>query len=471
MMIPKFFLLSQTELEMIHNTALKILETVGMKADGKQAIKIYQSAGAKVEEDNIVKFPPSMIQKAIETCNPRFSLYHRNTNEELVLGDSITKHCPSGWTSVILDWKTAKYREAIQSDMIDSVKMCGALDEINCFMAPLICSDVKASEMELYQFKVGVEYSNKPMILSASDGKTVEKIIYLGSISAGGKEQLAERPTFAINIGIMSPLLLTSDLCDIIITCANLGVPLCLFSDSSAGATSPVTLSGTLAGSHSEILSAITLAKLVNPEANILYTSYSKAFDMQYADVLVGSPEYGLLRAATVQLGKYIGLPTGGGMLLADSPKLDMQAGIEKMGSSFLMMLSGADLSIGMGLLSKLMIFSIESLVIDAEAVAYFNRILEGINCDDDHLAVEVYQKVKPAGEFLTTKHTLDFFKSEFWNSKIAYRDSFSSWNASGKNISMESKVKDFIEKTLQEYESPGLPDEFINEFEEIKSE
>jgi trimethylamine--corrinoid protein Co-methyltransferase len=117
------------------------------------------------------------------------------------------------------------------------------------------------------------------------------------------------------------------------------------------------------------------------------------------------------------------------------------------------------------------MIHSIGSLVIEAETVAYVNRILEGIICDDDHLAVDVYQKVKPAGEFLTTKHTLDFFKSELWYSKFAYRGSFSSWNAAGRNISMESKVKEFIEKTLQEYQSPGLPDDFVKEFEKIKTE
>jgi trimethylamine--corrinoid protein Co-methyltransferase len=187
---------------------------------------------------------------------------------------------------------------------------------------------------------------------------------------------------------------------------------------------------------------------------------------MQHADVLAGNPEYGMLKAASVQLGNYIGLPTGCGMLLTDSPQLDIQAGMEKVGSSFLSQLSGADLSVGMGLLSKLMIFSLASLVVDAEAVACFNRIREGINCDDDHLAVETYKEVGPAGEFLTSNHTADFFKSELWYSKIAYRDSFSSWIAGGKATSMESNVKEYIEKTLQEYQPPGLPGDFLNAFE-----
>jgi trimethylamine:corrinoid methyltransferase-like protein len=92
------------------------------------------------------------------------------------------------------DWPGMHIQQAVLSDMIDAVKMCGVLEEISCIMAPLICSHVKASEMELYQFKTGVEHCNKPMVLSISDKKTLEKIIHLASVLAGGEKQLAEKP-------------------------------------------------------------------------------------------------------------------------------------------------------------------------------------------------------------------------------------------------------------------------------------
>jgi len=464
-------LLSQDEVEKIHNAALEILETVGMKVDSRQAIKIYQSAGARIEDGGIVKISPSMIQKAIAKCVPKFSLYHRNTNEEMVLGDGTTKYSPNGWTSEVLDWRTGAYRKATISDMVEVVKMCGAIDEIDYFFAPLICSDVKASDMELYQYKIGAEHANKPMILSVSDTKVLDKIMHLGAILAGGKEQLVSKPDFLVNIGIMSPLFMPEDICDLTMACAELGIPISLYASSAAGGTSPVTLSGTLAGNHAEILAAITLAKLVNPDINILHAIYSKSFDMREADVLTGNPEYSLLKAASIQLGNYIGLPTLAGMLYSDSPKLDIQAGIEKVGCSFLTMLSGADASAGMGLLSKLMIFSMESLVIDAEIVAYFNRIMKGINCDEEHLAVDVYQKVGPAGEFLSHDHTRHFFRNELWYSNLANRMSFSSWDSDGRKVSMESNVKNVIEITLQVYQSPRFPDGFVEEFERIKAE
>jgi hypothetical protein len=39
-----------------------------------------------------------------------------------------------------------------------------------------------------------------------------------------------------------------------------------------------------------------------------------------------------------------------------------------------------------------------------------------------------------------------------------------------GKNNSMKNNVKEFIQKVLQEYQSPGLPIEFVKEFEKIKT-
>jgi len=104
-MISRFSLLNQSELLKIHNAALEILETVGIKIDSKDAVKILQSAGAEVGENNIVKIFPSIIQKAIDRCRPQYSLFHRNTDREMVLGDGIIKHSVMGWMSEILDWK------------------------------------------------------------------------------------------------------------------------------------------------------------------------------------------------------------------------------------------------------------------------------------------------------------------------------------------------------------------------------
>ena len=120
-------------------------------------------------ERGIVKFPPHLIQRALDDCRSRFSVYHRSSDRELVIGDEVTKYSPTGWTADLLDWRTGEYRPAQVADMVEVVKICGARDEISCFMSPYICADIPVHQNELFQYKIGVEHSNKPMLLSVSD--------------------------------------------------------------------------------------------------------------------------------------------------------------------------------------------------------------------------------------------------------------------------------------------------------------
>lgn len=467
-MIPGISLLSPSDLKKIHNASLEILDTVGVRIDSKDAVEIYRSAGARIEDGNIVKIDSSIIQSTLDHCRPRCSLYHRQTGKEMVLGDGVIKHSVVGWMADILDWRTGEHRKAVLEDLAETVKICDALDEISWFMSPLVCSDVPGSDQELYQFKVAVEHSNKPIILSVSDADTLKKIFDLAAMISGSEDALREKPTFAVALGLMSPLLITLDLCEVAMLCAQSGVPVFLYTSSMAGATSPVTLSGTLAGNHAETLAAIALIKSVNPKAPIIYNSYSKPFDMKSSDVSPGSPEFGLMMAGITQLGKSINLPTGTGMFMTDSSSFDIQAGLEKMGGSILPLMSGADFSSGMGMLGKAVVHSIEALVSDAEAAAYLRRMVRGVGCSPEQLAVDVYREVKPLGNFLTTKHTMDHFRKELWDPRVTCRKSFSSWMLGGKTLSMRVKIHKYIETQLDQDRSPDLPDQFYQAFDRM---
>lgn len=470
-MIPSLSLLSSSEITTIHNAALDILERVGIKIDSEEAIGVLQSAGAKVEENHIVKLSPSMIEKTIDQCSPQCTLYHRNSDKKMVLGDGVIKHSPVGWMADIVDWRTDKHRSATLGDLIESVKICDALDEISWLMSPLICSDVPAAAQELYQFKIGVTHSDKPLILSVSNIDTFNEIMALSAMLTEEGQALREKPTFAVALGLMSPLLITKDLCDVAMACARSGIPIFIYTSAMAGATSPVTLSGTLAGNHAETLAAATLIKLVDPDADIIYNSYTKPFDMMASDVSPGSPEFSLMMAAFVQLGHHINLPTGTGMFMTNSPQSDMQAGFEKMGSTFMPIMAGADFSSGMGMFAKAVVHSISALVSDAAIASYFDRMMQGFKCEKEHTAVDIYDEVKPLGNFLTTQHTMQHFKTELWHSPVIFKKSYANWIENGKKDSMENRVKKRIEKLLKQHKSPEAPKRFLDCFDnKIKS-
>jgi trimethylamine--corrinoid protein Co-methyltransferase len=77
-----------------------------------------------------------------------------------------------------------------------------------------------------------------------------------------------------------------------------------------AGASSPISVSGTLVTHNAEVLSAIILAQVTNPGAPVWYGCSTTTFDMKRGTATVGAPELGMINAAAAELANYYGLPS-----------------------------------------------------------------------------------------------------------------------------------------------------------------
>jgi len=83
---------------------------------------------------------------------------------------------------------------------------------------------------------------------------------------------------------------------DVIILAAQEGVPVNIISMAMVGATSPVTLAGTLVTHNAEVLSAIILSQLTKKGAPCIYASSTTLMDMRLCrDWLLCTDDGGLL--------------------------------------------------------------------------------------------------------------------------------------------------------------------------------
>jgi len=82
------------------------------------------------------------------------------------------------------------------------------------------------------------------------------------------------------------------------------------------------------------------------------------------------------------------------------------------------------DIVLGMGRLEGTT--SPEAMVIDNEIVDYALRFAQGIEVNDDTLAVDVIDKAGPGGHYLGEKHTLKHFR-ERWMPRLDV-DSLETW-------------------------------------------
>jgi trimethylamine--corrinoid protein Co-methyltransferase len=60
---PIFQYLSDKEVQLIHGLALDILQNTGMQMPCQEAIEVLSDAGAKVENNNIIKIPADLVNQ------------------------------------------------------------------------------------------------------------------------------------------------------------------------------------------------------------------------------------------------------------------------------------------------------------------------------------------------------------------------------------------------------------------------
>lgn len=467
-MVPSVSVLNDAEVKEIDQASRLLLQDVGVQVTHDEALKLYEKAGARVNADEgIVKIPSHVINDTLSKCTSIIRLYGRDGVPPMMIGGRHTYFGTVGIATNVLDMDTGTYRPALISDLEAIIRLADVLEPPHFILIPATPTDVPPELVDLHEFKILVTNTRKHFIAEAQSGESLKKIIAMGEAVAGSPEALREQPFFSILVCLTSPLLLRQDASELLMGTARAGLPLFIESGPMSGATSPATLASTLICANAELLSSFVLAKAVNPAVPIVYASWARIMDMKTAGPSHGGPEFGLFRCATTQLARFYGLPSGGGGILTDSKIIDVQLGMEKMGTTLLPALGGTNMISGMGLLAEENAISLETLAVDHEVCHYVERILQGIRVSDDTTDLTIFEEVGPAGHFVDKRHTLDHFRKEMWLPRITNRKNL----AMGKDPrinSMQSRAKEFVRTSLEEFSPPELPDDIGSRLDAI---
>jgi trimethylamine--corrinoid protein Co-methyltransferase len=75
---------------------------------------------------------------------------------------------------------------------------------------------------------------------------------------------------------------------------------------------------------------------------------------------------------------------------------------------------------------------------------------MEGIEVNEETLAVDILERVGPGGNFLTEEHSIKYMKKEGWYPRFLNRDGFQAWKSGGSktvNQRLEEKAHQIIEE------------------------
>jgi trimethylamine---corrinoid protein Co-methyltransferase len=312
----KLSMFSDDDLARIHEATLYVLEKTGVQVLDEKALDIYEDGGCDVDrEKQVVRFPPYIVEQTMAQAPKNILLAGRDPKHDYVTGGRKVGFKPFGVGLKFEDLDNGVFRDSTLRDCSDTLKLCDALDTVILNLPPVMATDMPATNFELYMAAEGFKNTTKPFQSDAESGEVAEKMVQMAEMIVGGSKELRERPILTLAVCPVSPLKLPRECLEVIMVAAEHGVPIEVLSMAMAGASSPMTLSGTMVVHNAEVLAGIALAQLVNPGTPCIYGSSTTIFDMKQATATVGGPEFGMLNAALAEMAHFYEVPvTVGGL-------------------------------------------------------------------------------------------------------------------------------------------------------------
>ncbi|MCI5865408.1 MAG: trimethylamine methyltransferase family protein [Cloacibacillus porcorum] len=463
-----FKLLSDADLLRIDQASRALLWEVGVEVHDERAMDYYEGAGAHVDREKcMVRVPDYVITDTLKKCSSSVRLYNRKDPEPLVIGGDDVYFGTVGIATNVLDINTDQYRSVLTQDLVDIIQLSDVLERPHYILVPATPTDVPSAVVDLVETKALLMNTSKHFITEAQNAENCRRAIEMAALVAGGLDKLAVKPFMTMLVTLTSPLHFRQDVADLIIETAKVGLPLFIESGPMAGGTGPATMAGNLICANAEILNAFVLAKAVNPEVPLVYASWARLLDMRAATCSHGGPEFAMLRVGTSQLAKYYGLPCGGGSVLADTKSIDVQLGMEKMGTGLLPALAGTNMCTGMGLFADENAISLETLVIDWEITGWIERVLRGIEVTKETCDLAVFKEVGPGGDFVRCAHTRENYKRESFLPHIMDRG-YLALDKDPLAKEMRKRAKSMYPKLMREYKAPEISADIVRQMDEI---
>jgi trimethylamine--corrinoid protein Co-methyltransferase len=367
--------LSVSQLEAIDRTSLRILGQIGVRVEDEALRSLALRNGAQEGlKAQWILLPEEMVRGHVSLAPRRVRLAQ--------VGGACVKLCAGGeptfWTGAALNYVMEDGVAAVTSD--DLAQFARVADSLESVFAVVGTSlaDYPPPVRDFVGLRVLSTNCGRHLRPLLFHPANVPTMIEMAQVIAGGRP-LREHPVLSLGYSCLSPLhwaLVASEMWRL---SSGHGIAVMVNGEPVAGATSPVTLAGSLALSHAEILAGIVLIQLLEPGRPVVHNlGFAHSLDMRTTACLSGNPESALMAAAGAQLAARWGLPSAS-WVSTESVVPDEQATMEKMQAALCHVLGGVNILWGMGQLESQKALSPLQLVIDHEIAQYLRRLWRGV--------------------------------------------------------------------------------------------
>lgn len=429
---PIMSVFSDDEAAKMHETALRMLEELGMKVLLPEARRIYAAAGARVEGE-MVRLGREIVEAALLTA-PRSILCRagvRDRDVTLELGTLAFQ--PGAGAPHATDLKRGR-RPGSGQDFRDYTRIAHHYDVFQMMSPSLEPQDIPTNLRHYFTTGAQMELTDKfPFLFARGTPQTLDNFEML-KIARGLDDAAFLGGVHAHTIiNTNSPRCLDIPMAQGLIDFARHGQLSIVTPFTLMGAMAPITVAGAIALSHAECLAAIALTQLVRPGAPVCYGTFTSNVDMKSGAPAFGTPAHFQASLAAGQMARMLGLPWRSAAGSASNLN-DAQAANENQLGLWGCLLAGATVIIhSAGWLEGGLSVSYEKIVTDVEVLNMVAELCAGAKAGTDEIGfTNALSRVAPTGHFFAAPQTMERYTTEFYPPIVHDYANFGTWTDRG---------------------------------------
>ncbi len=456
--LPRAEVLSNDEVETLHQISLRVLEELGIRVLNDEARDLLADAGCEVRDEMMVHFPKDVVTELVSRA-PGSMVWNGADGTTLDIGPDSLHFGPGSGCPNVTDTERGR-RAGTLRDYIDFTQLQQHFDIIP-FLGPSIePQDVPIHERHLITAKVQLENSTKvPWVYARGTGQVLDSFEMIRIARDLSEEAFRQRIWTYTVINTNSPRQIDIPMAQGIIDFARWCQPTIITPFCLSGAMAPITETGSLTLSHAEAMAGIVLAQATNAGAPVIYGAFSSNVNMKSGAPVFGTPEHIRTNFGAGQLARHIGIPWRSATGTAGNAP-DVQSAAETQLGLWGAVLGGANLIIhSAGWLEGGLTISYEKFIMDLEVCQTIAQVMKPVEATPEAIGFDAIAEVQPGGHFFDAQQTMNRYSDQFYEPLIRDWTNFGQWEEAG-GIQTVEQAHTMWQQVLKDFEASALPED-----------
>jgi len=435
---------------------------------GSEGLQILRASGCAASDEGVVRFDPEIVRDALGSVAKSAQLWDREGTRSIELDCHHTWFIPGMTCIKVYDLESGAPRDSTGEDLAAVTRVADALANIDAVC--IACKNVVRSDIhgEIEEFSIMAANTTKPLEYLCEQAASLEVVIEMAAALRGGRQQLFDKPYF---LQIITPLPLNYHAMhtDQLIAAVRAGVPVSIGTLPIGGASTPITTAGSIVNSLATDFAAMVLAQRVRRGAFCIGSS-----DVCFMEPATGSignfAQTSLADLVMCQVRRRLGLPSFTGAAGYSGASRFNQDAVAELTAGMLQIFFSRPVTLDyLGSLDQGLTYSLHALLLCNDLAGLLRTMWQGVQIDDESLALDLARAVGPRGNYLAQQHTVAHCREHLWHSRY-FGPNMPLSSAGTADTDLYARIDRDLRELLQSHHPRELDPQLAGQLREIRA-